>query len=117
MLGSNSIPTATKKRTENASDAPYGEEITHREVDPHAEHQQNHPDFGELLSQTRIGDKPGREGSNRDAGQEIAHEWRQLEAGGQQPQHKREAKSCGNDGNEGGLVRHRRLSRAGVGRR
>ncbi len=49
-------------------------------MQPHAEHQQNDADLGELDGDVLVGDKAGGEGPDGDARQQIADQRRQLEA-------------------------------------
>ena len=61
-------------------DASNGKQIVEREVEPDAEHQQDHADLGQLLREIHVGDEPGRRGPEQHAGDEIAHERWQLDA-------------------------------------
>jgi hypothetical protein len=49
-------------------------------VQTDAEHQQHDTDLGELGGKLGIGHESGRGGSNHDAGNQIPHQSRQLEA-------------------------------------
>src|SRR5580700_10159951 len=58
-------------------DAPDCEQVLYMKMQPDAEHQQNHADFGQLVGELRIRDKAGSIGANYDAGEKIADDWRQ----------------------------------------
>ena len=61
-------------------DGAHRKQILRREVQAHAEHQENDADFGELIGDVLVGDKAGRERPDKDSSHEIADERRQLEA-------------------------------------
>ena len=50
------------------------------ELQPDAEHQQDDPDLGQLLGESRVGHKPGRMRPHERASQEIPDNRRQSEA-------------------------------------
>ena len=58
-------------------DASHRHQVVEREVNPHAEHQQDDPDLGELLGERDVGDETRVKGAYRDAGEEVAHDRRQ----------------------------------------
>ena len=62
------------------SDGANRQQILEREMQPHAEHQENDADLGELVGDVLVGDKARRERPDDDAGHEIADQRRQLEA-------------------------------------
>jgi hypothetical protein len=57
-------------------DGAHREEVLQREVQPDAEHQQDHADLGELVGKSLVGDIAGREGPDRDARQQISDQRR-----------------------------------------
>ena len=58
---------------------PHGQQFFEVEVQPHAEHQQDDPDLGQLFRQLLVGDKARRVGTDGNAAQEIPDEGRQPE--------------------------------------
>jgi hypothetical protein len=50
-------------------------------VQPDAEHQQDDADLGELLREADVADEAGREGTDQDAGQQVADDRRQPKTG------------------------------------
>ena len=61
-------------------DPPDGQQFLEVELQPDAEHQQDHADFRELLGEVGVGDEAGRIGSDDDAGQQVADDGRQSQA-------------------------------------
>ncbi len=47
-------------------------EIAEREVEPDAEHQEDHTEFGQLLNGADVAGNPRREGTERDASEKVA---------------------------------------------
>lgn len=87
-------------------DPPHGEQVVHREMDAHPEHEEDDPDLGELLGECDIGHEARRERPHGDARHEVAHQRRKAEPDGQHPQREGE-REAGRDGDdERGLVRH-----------
>src|SRR6185437_9360394 len=78
-------------------------------MQPDAEHQQDHPDLGELERQSLIDDKSWRERADDDAGEEISHQRRQFEPMGNRAQYEGEAEAEDDRGDEGRLKRHDRM--------
>jgi hypothetical protein len=57
-------------------------QILEAEVRSDAEHQEDDPEFGELMDRGFVAVKPGRERSERHAGHQIAHNGRKAETTG-----------------------------------
>ena len=72
----------------------------------HAEHQQHHPDLGELRGEVRVGDEAWREGPDQDPGHEVADQRRQVQPGRHEPEHQRESQARGDGGDEREVVFH-----------
>ncbi len=75
-------------------------------MQPDAEHQQDHPDLGQLARKPGIGHKTRRDRPHQNPGQQIAHQRRQLQAIGKIAKDRREPETDGNGGNEGDVVMH-----------
>lgn len=56
-----------------------GEKILKMEVHPHAEHKKDDSDLGELLSECHIAGEPRGVRADDNAGEEVAHDRRELE--------------------------------------
>ncbi|KAF5033377.1 hypothetical protein DSECCO2_607360 [anaerobic digester metagenome] len=50
------------------------QELFEMGLQPDTEHQQDHPDLGELFRQLQVGHYPGRMGADHDSCEEIAHD-------------------------------------------
>ena len=61
-------------------DGPHGQQILQGEMQPDAEHQQDHADLGQLVGQALVGHIARREGADEHAGEQIADERRDAEA-------------------------------------
>ena len=72
----------------------------------HAEHQQDHADFGELIGDALIGNEARREGADGDAGEEIADQRRQPQALGDKAEAEGEHKPENQRRDERGRMRH-----------
>ena len=73
-------------------------------MQPDAEHQQNHVHFGKLAGKSAVGDETGSEGSDEDAGDEIADQRRQLHPVGQVAEGEGENEGDRNSGDEWNVV-------------
>lgn len=73
---------------------------------PHAKHQKDDPDFGELGREMYICYEPRRERSNDDARKQITNQGRQTEPRRDQPTDKGKCKADCNGCNKGSLVSH-----------
>jgi hypothetical protein len=78
-----------------------------------AEHQQDHPDFRQLLGKRRIGDKARRVRPDEGAGQEVADDRRQADSLGDVAQEEGRGEPAGERENQ--VVAVQRVS-IGVGR-
>src|SRR5262245_39219335 len=58
-------------------------------MQPHAEHEQHHADFGEFRRDLGVGDKAGRVRTYDHAGQQVSDERWQLESCGEKAKHQR----------------------------
>ena len=63
---------------------------------PIAEHQQHHADLGKLACNLDIGDKTRRTRADDDAGREVAHQRRHLQARSDEAEHERQPEGCSN---------------------
>ncbi|MEA3220909.1 MAG: hypothetical protein OZX49_02024 [Immundisolibacter sp.] len=84
-----------------------GQQILDREMQPDPEHQQDDADFCKLGSELCVGNEPWRKRPDRDAGQQIADQRRQLDLAGKKSTDKREQQPHDDGGDECGFVRHR----------
>ena len=75
-------------------DRAHREQVLEREMQPDAEHQQDHADLGELVGEVLVGDEAGRERSDRDAGEQIADQRRDPAGGGRSRRAARRAPSA-----------------------
>ena len=87
-------------------DPSHRHQVVEREMNPHAEHQQDDADLGQLLGQGDVGDETGGVRADRHAGEEIAHDRRQPQPYSEQAEQEREAEARGNGGDELGLMGH-----------
>ena len=82
-------------------------------VQPHAEHQQDHADLGQLLGQVHVADEARRVRADDHAGQQIADDGRKLELLGDQPQHPGRGERRGDGRDERKIVHKRTLAAGG----
>ena len=87
-------------------DAADREQVAQREVNAHAEHQQDHSDLGQLGRELRVRHEARREGAECDACEQIAHEGRQAEADCGEAEHQGHAESRSDRRDERGFVWH-----------
>ncbi len=80
-------------------------------MQPDAEHQQDDADLGELIGDVLVGDIARREWPDQNPGEQVADQWRKLEAMHQHAQGKRQHEADGEGGNERRDMRHVRRSR------
>ena len=85
---------------------PHRQEIFQMEVQAHAEHEQDHADFGALGSDILIGDKAGRERTHENASQQVADDGREPEFLGDESQHQRGGQASRERQNQIQLVWH-----------
>ena len=84
-----------------------GEKIIQREMQAHAEHQQDHTDLGQFGRKVRVTDKPRREGPDNDARNEITDQRRQPQTRRDHPEHEGKAQADGQKGDQRCPVGHR----------
>ena len=60
-------------------------QVLEREMQAHAEHQEDHPQLGQLLDGLRIAHEPGRERADGDPRQQVADDGGQADAPGDHP--------------------------------
>lgn len=72
-----------------------------------AEHQQHHPDLGQLAGQLHVGDEARRARPDHHAGQQVAHQGRHAQARRGQAQHEGQPETGGQEGDQGDVVGHR----------
>ena len=75
-------------------------------MQPHAEHQQNDADLGELIGDILVGDEARRERPDDDARHQIADQRRQLEAVRDDAEAEGEHEADREGGNEGRHMQH-----------
>ena len=93
-----------------------GPQIGEREMDADAEHQEDHPDLGELVRDRRIRGEARREGADGNPGGEVAHKRRKPQPCGDEAAKERRAQRD-RDRQDQAVRRHRpRSSRSGIGR-
>ena len=91
------------------------QQILGRKVQPHAEHQENDADLGQLIGDVLVGDGARGERSDDDARHQIADQRRQLETVRQNAEAEGEHEAECDGGNQGRHVRHEKtFNRAGV---
>jgi hypothetical protein len=88
-------------------DLAHRQQVGQRKVQADAEHQQHHPDLGQLPGQRHVADKARRARPDHHPGQQIAHQGRHAQARGDQAQHQRQPETGGEEGDEGDVVGHR----------
>src|SRR3546814_1141992 len=79
------------------------------------EHQQNDADLGELHRQPRVGDEARREGTDKNAREQITRDRRDFEPVRERPHQKGDAKPRDDGSDQRGVMRHGPL-RKGRGR-
>ena len=82
------------------------EQVVEGKVQAHAEHQQHHPNFGQLACQLNVSDEAGRCRSDHDAGGQVTHQRRQLQAHGEHAEQQTKTEGGGNRGDQGDVVVH-----------
>jgi hypothetical protein len=87
-------------------DGAHRQQVLDREMQAHAEHQENDTDFGELAREIGVPDKPRRERTKRYASEEIAHKRRQAQPMGHEAADKRQHQPHGDRGDERDVVGH-----------
>ena len=93
-----------------------GPKIGKREMDADAEHQEDHPDLGELVRDRRIRGEARREGADGNPSGEVAHQRRKPQPCGDEAAKERRAQRD-RDREDQAVRRHRpRSSRSGIGR-
>jgi hypothetical protein len=71
-------------------DGAHAHQVGNREMQPHAEHQQDHADLGQLIGELYIRDEAGRMRADDHAGQQVAEDGRQSHAMHQQAEQERQ---------------------------
>jgi hypothetical protein len=77
-------------------------------MQPYPEHHQHHPDLGQLAGEVHVCHEPRRGGADDNSRDEIADQWRKLQASGQKARDQREAKPRRDGGDEADFMRHSR---------
>ena len=88
-------------------------QVSEREMQTDAEHQQDDADLRQLRSQLRIGDKTHCVRADSDPGHQIADQGRELQPVGQHAEHEGQHKAADQGENQAVGMRHRRSSDAG----
>ena len=81
-------------------------QVFQREMQAHAEHQQHHADFSQLVGQFLVSHETGGEGTHADASDQIADQGRQPQFVGQHAEHEGQTKSDGDDIDQVGVMVH-----------
>jgi hypothetical protein len=76
-------------------DLAHRQQVVEREMQAHAEHQQHHPDLGQLGRDLRVGHEAGRERPDDHARQQIPHQGRQPDPCSEKAEHEREPEPGG----------------------
>jgi hypothetical protein len=92
-------------------DRAYREQVGDREVEPDAEHEQDHAELGELRGEPGVGHVARGERAHGDAGQEVAEDRRQPEPRGEQAEEEGQPEPGRDGGDERGVVRHDAVGR------
>ena len=87
-------------------DLAHRHQVVHREVQADAEHQQHHADLGQFAGDLHVGDEAGRARPDHDAGQQVAHQRRQLQPRRDEAEQQRQAERRGDGGDEWDRVVH-----------
>jgi hypothetical protein len=85
-------------------DGAYRHQVLDREMQPDPEHQQDHADFGELGREARVGDEARREGTDRDARDQVSDDRRYLEQVSPQAEQQCKHEADGEEGDERSFV-------------
>ena len=75
-------------------------------MQPDAEHQQHDADFSQLFGDVDIGEKPRREWTDEDAGEQVTDQRRQTQTFGNESEDKAKPKSQGKRGDQRGAFMH-----------
>src|SRR3546814_15864206 len=57
-------------------DVSHRQQVTQREMQTNTEHEEDDPDLGKLIGETGISNKARSKGTNQDASEQIARDWR-----------------------------------------
>ena len=87
-------------------DGLHTKQVLERKMQADAEHQQHDAQFGKFARDLAIGDKAGREGTNNDARDQIAHQWRHPQPVGDRAEDKGQHKTRDDRRDQRGVVRH-----------
>ena len=103
-------PDAEQPRNDRLDDRPRdrdradGEELADRELDPDAEHQQDHPELGELERDVGVGTQPGRERPDHHASDDVPDDGGQADMPGDETADECGSQADRDSGDENGLV-------------
>ena len=89
-------------------DAPDGQQIRQREVQPDAEHEQDHADLGQLRGEVRIGHESRRERTDHDPGHQEPGDGCDTQPVRDQAEHERRDEGTDQRRDQGGHRVHRR---------
>src|SRR3546814_20773923 len=70
------------------------------------EHEEDDPDLGKLIGETGISNKARRKGTNQDASEQIARDWRDLPTMSECAHPKSHDQASNDHGNEKGVMVH-----------
>ena len=103
---------AEQRRAENLGDGSWNrdlldrQKIVEREVQAHAEHQEDDADLGQLAGEILVGDIAGRERPDDDPGEKIADERRKLQSMGNGRERPSQTQGGDDRGDERRVMRH-----------
>ena len=86
-----------------------GQKVVQREMQAHAEHQQDDAELGEFRRQRLVGDVTRREGADGDAGEQIADQRRYLQALRDGAENKREPEARNDGCDQRCIMRHSKV--------
>ena len=87
-------------------DGPHFQQIIEREMQPDAEHQQDHADFGQLVGNILVRDEARCERAHQDAGDQITDEGRNLQSLGNDTKAEGQNKADYDRGNKRSVMMH-----------
>src|SRR3546814_11032299 len=76
------------------------QQVTQREMQTNTEHEEDDPDLGKLIGETGISNKARSKGTNQDASEQIARDWRDLQTMSECAHQKSHDQASNDHGNE-----------------
>src|SRR3546814_258970 len=81
-------------------DVSHRQQVTPREMQTNTEHEEDDPDLGKLIGETGISNKARSKGTNQDASEQIARDWRDLQTMSECAHQKSHDQASNDHGNE-----------------